>query len=96
MNGMPSPLNLPTYYPKHIPTHISSFMKKKLACADAHKNRATFYQSANGESCIGQKGLGVGSRGLTTQQLFDFLQPDGVSACLFLGVMMMIVMADLR
>lgn len=28
MNGMPSPLNLPTYYPKHIPTHISSFMKK--------------------------------------------------------------------
>lgn len=87
------PPTIPSTFPH---TYPHSWKKIKLACADAHKNRATFYQSADGESCIGQKGLGVGSRGLTTQQLFDFLQPDGVSACLFLGVMMMIVMTALR
>lgn len=65
-----------------LSTHILIHEKKEI-CWHRHGHKQIkephCSQSAVGKSRNGQKGLGVGSRGLKTQQLFDFLQPDGMS-----------------
>lgn len=71
----------------HITSSYTKGEKKKRARERfTHPNRTrkrdTF--SSVGESHEGQKDLGVGSRGLTTQQLLAFVQPDGAIICLFL------------
>lgn len=57
MNGMPSPLNLPTYYPKHIPTHISSFMKKNWPAQTRTKTEPHFTSLLMVKVALDRRGL---------------------------------------